>query len=61
MEANRQRARYRDVTARLATRGNLVPDAHLAGVAAAARSQDALHRDQHFRKFDLLDVRDPVA
>lgn len=51
---------YREVARDFPVRGNLVPDAHLA---ALLRQHDVLKlytMDRDFRKFDFLDVRNPL-
>lgn len=50
---------YRDVTAALPVRGNLVPDAHLAAILKQHGVRKLYTRDTDFRKFAFLDVRDP--
>ena len=50
---------YRDVTAAVPTRGNLVPDAHLAAVLRQNGVRRLWSRDRDFLKFTFLDVRDP--
>lgn len=52
---------YVDVTREVATRGNLVPDAHLAAVLRQNGIATLYTHDRDFRKFTFLDVRDPVA
>jgi toxin-antitoxin system PIN domain toxin len=52
---------YRKVTADVPTRGNLVPDAHLASVLAGHGVRTICTHDRDFRKFSFLDVRDPLA
>ena len=50
---------YRDITAAVPTRGNLVPDAHLAAVLRQNGVRRLWSRDRDFLKFTFLDVRDP--
>jgi toxin-antitoxin system PIN domain toxin len=52
-------ARYRELTAELPTRGNLVPEVHLAAVLRANGIATIYTNDRDFRKFAFLDVRDP--
>ena len=51
---------YRDVTQEVPTRGNLVPDAHLAALLTQHGITTLYTRDRDFRKFTFLDVRDPL-
>lgn len=52
---------YREVTGDVPTRGNLVPDAHLAAVLRQNGIATLYTHDRDFRKFAFLDVRDPLA
>lgn len=52
---------YRGLTGALPVRGNLVPDAHLATILRQHGVVKLYTRDRDFRKFDFLDVRDPIA
>jgi hypothetical protein len=52
---------YREVTKDVSTRGNLVPDAHLAALLRQHGVVTLYTHDRDFRKFSFLDVRDPVA
>jgi toxin-antitoxin system PIN domain toxin len=52
---------YRSVAATVATRGNLVPDVHLAALLRQHGIRTLYTHDRDFRLFDFLDVRDPVA
>jgi len=52
---------YCEVTAEVPTRGNLVPDAHLATVLRIHGVRTLYTRDRDFRKFDFLTVRDPLG
>lgn len=52
---------YRQVTGEVPTRGNLVPDAHLAAVLRQNGIACLYTHDRDFRKFTFLDVRDPLA
>lgn len=52
---------YRDIAGRIPVRGNLVPDAHLAALLRQHGIKTLYTHDRDFRKFDFLDVRDPVA
>jgi len=51
---------YRDVTSRTPTRGNMVPDAHLAALLRQHGIRRLATHDRDFRKFDFLDVFDPI-
>jgi toxin-antitoxin system PIN domain toxin len=50
---------YREVTRRIPTRGNDVPDAHLATLLRQHGVATLYSHDRDFRKFDFLNVRDP--
>ncbi len=52
---------YRETTRRVPTRGNLVPDAHLATLLRQHGVGTLYTRDRDFLKFGFLDVRDPLA
>jgi toxin-antitoxin system PIN domain toxin len=52
---------YRALTSELPTRGNLVPDAHLAALLRLHGVRILYTRDRDFLKFSFLDVRDPLA
>jgi len=52
---------YRDVTAHVPVRGNLVPDAHLAALLRQHGVRRLYTVDRDFRKFDFLQVDDPFA
>lgn len=52
---------YREVAGITATRGNLVPDAHLAALLRQHGVSRLYTRDRDFMKFDFLEVRDPFA
>lgn len=54
-------ATYMQVTREVATRGNLVPDAHLASVLKQNGIGRLYTHDRDFRKFTFLDVVDPIA
>ncbi len=49
-----------ETTADVPTRGNLVPDAHLASILAGHGVTTVCTHDRDFRKFSFLDVRDPL-
>jgi hypothetical protein len=51
----------RSLTGRVPTRANLVPDAHLAALLREHGVKVLYTHDRDFRKFDVLDVRDPLA
>lgn len=50
---------YRDTVRNVPTRGNLVPDAHLAALLRQHGVRMLYTRDRDFMKFDFLEVRDP--
>ena len=52
---------YREITGDVPTRGNLVPDAHLAAVLRQHGVKTLYTQDRDFRKFSFLDVRDPLV
>jgi toxin-antitoxin system PIN domain toxin len=52
---------YRDMTSEVPTRGNLVPDAHLAAILRQHGIKKLYSHDRDFLKFAFLDVRDPLA
>lgn len=52
---------YCEITAEVPTRGNLVPDAHLAAVLRMHGVTTLYTHDRDFRKFDFLTVHDPLA
>ena len=52
---------YQQVTGDVPTRGNLVPDAHLAAVLRQNGVATLYTHDRDFRKFAFLEVRDPLA
>jgi toxin-antitoxin system PIN domain toxin len=52
---------YRATTAEVPTRGNLVPDAHLAALLRQHGVKTLYTHDRDFLKFPFLDVRDPLA
>jgi hypothetical protein len=52
---------YREVTADVPTRGNLVPDAHLAALLRRHGVRTLWTVDRDFLKFRFLDVRDPIS
>lgn len=52
---------YRKITAEVPTRGNLVPDAHLASILVGHGVTTVCTHDRDFRKFSFLDVRDPLG
>jgi toxin-antitoxin system PIN domain toxin len=51
---------YRTTTAEVPTRGNLVPDAHLAALLRQHGVKTLYTHDRDFLKFSFLDVRDPL-
>ena len=52
---------FRKLTAMVPTRGNLVPDAHLAALLQLHGVRTLYTRDRDYLKFPDLDVRDPLA
>jgi toxin-antitoxin system PIN domain toxin len=52
---------YRTVAGRFPVRGNLVPDAHLAAILHQHGVRILYTNDADFRKFDFLEIRDPLA
>ena len=52
---------YREVTGSFPVRGNLVPDAHLAAILRQHGVRTLYTSDVDFRKFDFLEIRDPLA
>ena len=52
---------YRATAAEVPTRGNLVPDAHLAALLRQHGVKTLYTHDRDFLKFSFLDVRDPLA
>lgn len=52
---------WRATTGEVSMRGNLVPDAHLATLLRFHGVRRLYTHDRDFRRFDFLDVRDPLA
>jgi toxin-antitoxin system PIN domain toxin len=52
---------YCTITSEVPTRGNLVPDAHLAALLRSHGVKTLYTHDRDFLKFPFLDVRDPLA
>jgi len=52
---------YRELTAKVLTRGNLVPDAHLAALLRQHGVKKLYTHDRDFLKFPFLDVSDPLV
>ena len=52
---------YQELTAEVPTRGNLVPDAHLAAILRQHGVKKLYTHDRDFQKFAFLDVRDPLV
>jgi hypothetical protein len=50
---------YRSITAQVPTRGNLVPDAHLAALLQYHGVKRLVTNDRDFHKFTFLEVQDP--
>ncbi len=51
---------YREMTAEVPTRGNLVPDAHLVAILRQHGVKKLYTHDRDFLKFPFLDVHDPL-
>jgi toxin-antitoxin system PIN domain toxin len=51
---------FREVTRGMAARGNLVPDAHVAALLRQHGVTVLYTADADFRRFDFLDVRNPL-
>ena len=51
---------YRATAAEVPTRGNLVPDAHLAALLRYHGVKTLYTHDRDFLKFSFLEVRDPI-
>lgn len=52
---------FREIVAEVTTRGNLVPDAHLAAMMRVHDVRTIYTRDRDFLKFTFLKVIDPVS
>lgn len=52
---------YAHVVADVVVRGNLVPDAHVAAILFQNGVRTLYSNDRDFRKFETLDVRNPLA
>jgi uncharacterized protein len=52
---------YREIAGTLPVRGNLVPDAHLAAILRQHGVRRLFTSDVDFRRFDFLEIRDPLA
>jgi toxin-antitoxin system PIN domain toxin len=52
---------YRRVAGDMSVRGNFVPDAHVAAILFQHGVRTLYTHDRDFRKFELLDVRDPFS
>lgn len=52
---------YREVVREVPTKGNLVPDAHLAALLSQHGVVTLYTHDRDFRKFPFLQARDPVV
>lgn len=52
---------YREVVREAPARGNLVPDAHLAAVLRQNGVRRLYSADRDFRRFDFLEVVDPLS
>jgi toxin-antitoxin system PIN domain toxin len=51
---------YRSLTNAVPTRGNMVPDAHLAALLRQHGVRRLATHDRDFRRFDFLEVFDPL-
>ena len=51
---------YREIIRVVPARSNLVPDAHLAALLRQHGVRSIYTHDRDFRKFDFLDVHDPL-
>ena len=60
-EGERFWANYCMLSDEVPTRANLVPDVHLAALLREHGVTTLYTHDRDFRKFDFLDVRDPLA
>ncbi len=60
-EGERFWAHYRALSHDVPTRANLVPDVHLAALLREHGVTRLYTHDRDFRKFDFLDVRDPLS
>lgn len=52
---------YREISADVPTRGNLVPDVHLAAVLRTHGIRVLYTHDRDFRKIPFIEARDPLA
>ena len=52
---------YKHVTDETFVRGNLVPDAHVAAILFQHGVRTLYSNDRDFRKFSLLELRDPFS
>lgn len=53
--------KFSEVCAEAPVRGNLVPDAHLAALLREHGVRRLYTRDRDFRRFDFLQLEDPLA
>ena len=60
-EGERFWARYRDATTDAPVSGNLVSDAHLAALMLENGVRTIWTHDRDFRRFDRIEVHDPLA
>lgn len=51
---------YAEITGQVPVRGNLVPDAHLATILLQNGIRTLYTNDVDFRRFDFLDVQNPL-
>ena len=52
---------YREITEHFPVRGNLVPDAHLAGLLRKHEVRTIYTNDPDFKKFDFIRVENPFS
>lgn len=52
---------YREITGHFPVRGNLVPDAHLAGLLRQHGVRTIYTNDPDFKKFDFIRVENPFS
>jgi uncharacterized protein len=60
-EGERFWTHYRELSREVPTRANMVPDVHLAALLREHGVTTLYSHDRDFRKFDFLDVRDPLV
>ncbi len=60
-EGNRFWGMFRKVSARLAARGNLIPDSHIVALMREHGIRTICTRDRGFRRFEGIRVEDPFT